>query len=72
MQIPDCYDPVAQEEHRQARWDRFAGKLPECALCRKKLLPGDKFHAAGCMAVCPSCVEELNENIEILEENIND
>ncbi len=67
MEIPACYDPVAQEDCRQARWDCFAAKLPECTLCRKKLLPGDKFHTAGCMAVCPSCVEELNENIEIVE-----
>lgn len=67
MGIPDCYDPVAQEERRQTRWDRAVDKLPMCTLCRKKLFPGDKFHTAGCMAVCPSCVEELNENIEILE-----
>lgn len=72
MQIPNGYDPVVQEERRQAQWDRIAKNTPECVLCRKKLLPGDKFHAAGCMAVCSSCVEELNENIEISEEKIND
>ena len=72
MQIPDYYDPVVHDEHRQARWDSFVGKLPECALCRKKLYPGDKFHTTGCMCVCCSCVEQLIENIEILEENIND
>ena len=72
MKLHDCYDPVVREERRQARWDRITSKTPDCVLCRKKLLPGDKFHTAGCMAVCPSCVEELNENIEILEENIND
>lgn len=68
MKIPDCYDPVAQEERRQARWDRLVEKLPTCALCRKKIFPGDKFHTTGCMPVCFSCVEELVDNVEILEE----
>ena len=68
MKIPNCYDPAEQEDHRQADWDRFADRLPVCALCQKKLFPGDKFHAAGCMCVCSPCVEELNENIEIVED----
>lgn len=68
MKIPDCYDPVVQEERRQASWDKTVKSLPECSLCRKKIFPGEKFHTAGRMAVCPSCVGELNENIEILEE----
>ena len=68
MRLHDCYDPVAQEERRQARWDRLVDKLPVCTLCKKTLHPGDVFHTAGCMPVCPSCVDELHQNIEILEE----
>ena len=67
MKIPNCYDPVAQEEQRQADWDRFAEDLPVCTLCRKRLYPGDRFHTASFMVVCPACVEELTENIDIVE-----
>lgn len=66
--IPDCYDPVRQAERREAEWDNFIEKLPACTLCRKTLFPGEKFHTASYMIVCHSCVEELNENIEIVED----
>ena len=68
MGIPDCYDPVHQAEQREAEWDRLVENLPVCTLCRKTIFPGGKLHTANCMVVCPSCVEELNENIEILED----
>jgi hypothetical protein len=68
MQIPNCYDPIAQEEQRQADWDRYADKLPVCVLCRKKILPGTKVHTSGTGHICPSCFEELYENIEIVED----
>lgn len=67
MEIPDCYDPVYQEEHRQAELDKFLDSLPCCTLCNRTLYPGDKFHTASYMIVCPSCVEELNENKDIVE-----
>ncbi len=67
-EIPNCYDPIHQAEQREAAWDRLIKDIPVCTLCRKQIFPGDKFHTAGCMPVCPSCVEELNENIEILED----
>lgn len=66
--IPNCYDPVIQEEKWQAEWDRFVEKLPACTVCRKTIFPGQKYHTAGCLIVCPSCMEELNENTEIVEE----
>ena len=66
--IPNCYDPITREEQRQAEWDRYVEKLPACTLCRRNLFPGQKFHTAGHLIVCTSCVEELNENIEIVEE----
>lgn len=67
MQIPDCYDPVYQEERRQAQWDKYAEDLPVCTLCRRRLYPGDKFHTARFMVVCTSCTDELNENVDIVE-----
>lgn len=65
--IPDCCDPVYQEERRQAEWDEFADTLPVCTLCRRRLYPGDKFHTAHYMIVCPACKEELDENEDIVE-----
>lgn len=65
--IPDCYDPVYQEERRQREWDEFADELPTCHLCRRRLYPGDKFHVANFFIVCACCKEELDENEEIVE-----
>ena len=66
--IPNCYDSITQEEQRQAEWDEYVEKLPACTLCRRNLFPGQKFHTAGHLIVCASCVEELNENIETVED----
>ena len=66
--IPNCYDPIYQAEQREAAWDRLVENLPVCTLCRKTVFPGGKLHTANCRVVCSSCVEELNENIEIVEE----
>ena len=59
--IPDCYEPWAQEERRQRRWDVQASKLPRCELCFELLEPGDKFRVAAYRVVCLSCAEELEE-----------
>lgn len=64
---PDCYDPVYQEERRQAEWDRFAEHLPVCTLCRRRLYPGDKFHTACYMIVCTFCKDELDDNEDVVE-----
>ena len=65
--FPDCYDPVFQEERRQKEWDEYADTLLVCTLCKRKLYPGDKFHTASYMVVCPRCAEELQENEDIVE-----
>lgn len=67
MKLPDCYDPVFQVERREAEWDAFVDMLPVCTLCKRKLYPGDKFHTASYWIVCPRCVEELQENEDIVE-----
>lgn len=69
-EVSDCYDPVRQEEQRQNAWDKFADTLPVCTLCHRRLYPGDKFHTASYMVVCPSCKEELDENEEVVEVSI--
>jgi hypothetical protein len=65
--IPDCYDPVYQEERRQREWDEFADELPTCYLCRRRLYPGDKFYVAKLFIVCTRCKDELDENEETVE-----
>lgn len=68
--IPDCYDPVRQEEQRQAEWDKLVELLPVCTLCKRKLYPEEKFHTASHQIVCTRCMDELNENIDIVEDSI--
>lgn len=65
--IPDCYDPVFQAESRERSWDEYADTLPVCALCNRRLYPGDKFHTASHQIVCVICLEELAENKDIVE-----
>jgi hypothetical protein len=65
--IPDCYDPVCQEEQRQKEWDEFAEGLPTCHLCRRRLYPGMRYHVANFFVVCSYCKEELDENEETVE-----
>lgn len=67
MNLPDCYDPAAQEDRRQQEWDEFADMLPVCTLCRRRLYPGDKFHTAKHAVICPQCLEELNDNEDEVE-----
>ncbi len=65
--LPDCYDPACQEDQRQAEWDEYADTLPVCTACRRRLYPGDKFHTTGCIIVCSSCKDELDENVDVVE-----
>ena len=65
--IPDCYEAYRQEEQRQAEWDRYEEYLQKCHICGRPLYPGDKIHIANFFLVCPSCVEELTENEDIIE-----
>ena len=67
MNLPDCYDPAAQEDRRQQEWDEFSDMLPVCTLCRRRLYPGDKFHSAKHAVICPQCLEELNDNEDEVE-----
>lgn len=64
MEMPNCYDPVYQAERLAMEQDRLMENTVQCTICRRTLYPGDKIHVAQFFVVCPSCYEELGENIE--------
>ena len=66
MEIPDCYDPVYQAEQLAMEQDKLTKDACRCHLCRRTMYPGDKIHVASFFVVCPSCIEELQENAEIV------
>lgn len=65
--LPDCYDPVYQEERRQQEWDEYADTLPVCVLCGRRLYPGDKCYTARHRTVCTGCKDELDEGEDVVE-----
>ena len=65
--IPPCYDPVYQEERRQADFDEFVDSLPHCIICGSAIFPGDKYHEAYRKPVCDDCFDELAENFDFVE-----
>lgn len=64
--IPNCYDPVHQEERKQAMADKFMNSLPHCIICGSAIFPGAKYHEAFRKPVCDYCFEELECNIEVV------
>ena len=62
--IPNCYDPVYQAERLAFEQDNLMENTVCCNVCRQTMYPGDKIHVAKFFVVCPSCFEELGENIE--------
>ena len=67
MKIPDCYDPVYQAERLAMEQDKLMENTMQCADCGSTLYPGDKYHEHNHLVICPSCLEELKDNIEIVE-----
>lgn len=65
--IPDCYDPVYQEERRQREWDNTLSKCPICRLCGLRILPDLPYRFTGTTAVCATCFDDLSENEGIVE-----
>lgn len=65
-EIPNCYDPVVQEERRQAKIDKFLKVLPHCTICESAIFPGTLYREAFRKPVCRFCFEELKNNIEIV------
>ena len=66
--IPTCYDPVAQEDRRQAKVDEFMNGLPHCVICGSAIFPGAKYREAFRKPVCEYCFGELEANVECVEE----
>lgn len=62
--IPGCYDAVYQAEQLALEQDKLMEETCCCHLCRRTMYPGDTVHVANFFVVCPSCYEELGENIE--------
>ena len=71
MDIPNCYDPVYQEERRQAEADRVASLRPVCACCFKPVIPGRPYYTLSVQkeqcAICEDCKENLDESEAYLE-----
>lgn len=67
MDIPACYDPIAQAERLALEQDKLMENTEQCHICHRTLYPGDTMHVAHNAVVCPSCLEELSENMEDVE-----
>ena len=72
MEIPGCYDPVYQEERRQAAMDRRESHFPTCGCCGARIYPGGQFYplAVGkdALIVCEECASEMMDNPCIVED----
>lgn len=71
MDIPNCYDPVYQEERRQAEADRAVSLRPVCACCRKPVIPGRPYYTLSIKkdpyTICEDCKDDLEESETYLE-----
>lgn len=72
MNIPDCYDPVYQEERRQADFDRWASHFPICNCCGAHIYTGGQFYkldvGKDTLTVCGECASEMMDNPFIVED----
>lgn len=65
--IPNCYDPVYQEETRQMSWDRAMGNAPRCGCCDDRIVPGDYYHEHLRLILCHKCFNRLADSEAIME-----
>ena len=72
MKLPNCYDPVVQEERRQRDWDRWIQRFPVCDCCGETLRGGAVFFTLDVrdktLTVCDACREQMEENVCCVEE----
>ena len=67
--IPDCYDPVRQEENRQAMADKLWKSLPKCIICGSAIFPGAVYTEAYNKPVCNDCFELLESNFDVVPDD---
>lgn len=69
MNIPDCYDPVSQEDRRQAEWDRAVRNYPVCTCCGHTIFHGVRRYRLEIgkysIIVCDGCKAEMDETEDI-------
>ena len=72
MDIPACYDPVYQEERRQAAIDRRESHFPICSCCGARIYPSGQFYELDvrkyALIVCEECASEMMDNPCIVED----
>ena len=65
--IPDCYDPIRQEEARQAAGDRLVENLPRCCHCNGSVYPHETYLEIDGMIYCEPCVAYGTKFVDDLE-----
>lgn len=71
MDIPDCYDPISQEERRQAQMDQHAKHFPVCGCCGHYVYSHEKFWTLNVrkseLIVCEDCKAEMDDSVCTME-----
>ena len=67
MPIPDCYDPIAQEDRRQVEYDAKCEVFPRCDECGGSLYPHDTYTELGGKLYCEKCVSDNTRLVDNLE-----
>ena len=71
MDIPNCYDPIYQEERRQAEADRAVSSRPVCVCCFNPVRSHRPYYTLSVnkelCAICEDCKEDLDESKIYLE-----
>lgn len=71
MDIPNCYDPVFQEERRQLQADLAASQRPVCDCCFRPVRSGSPYYTLSVrkvrLTICEDCKEDLDESETYLE-----
>lgn len=55
----------AEAERLALEWDRYLERLPRCRICDDPIPPGSRYRKTRGMAVCESCMWELEQGEEI-------
>lgn len=56
MDMPDCYDPVYQEERRQRKWDEHCVSALACSYCGSSVYLYPTYTKIGDLIYCQRCV----------------